>query len=281
MPSRGRRWCFTINNYEEENLKILKEKDMPEMRYLVCGEEVGESGTPHLQGYIELTRPLVMKQVKALIGCERAHLEHARGTGKQNDEYCKKDGKFFERGTPAAPGTRSDLKAVSDKMSEGASIRSMISDGIIATKAALGYAEAVAKYVEKERDWMPEVRWFWGPAGAGKTRAAREWLNNRENRYVKTSGSGKWWDGYDGHEDIIWDDFRDSQCPITDLLGIMDRYDHRLEIKGGIRQCRARRIAFTSIGHPKGLYPHAKGEPVDQILRRISMITHVDTGVGR
>lgn len=274
--SRVRRWCFTLHHYSGAELDWLKSGEIPDLRYMVCGEEMGaEDKTPHLQGYAEFTKALTMGQVKSALKSDSVHLETAKGNARENEAYCAKEGKSWTRGTPAAPGTRNDLRAVTEGLKAGTGIRTMVLDGTIGGKAALGFAEAVAKYVEPERDWLPEVQWFWGPPGAGKSRAAREWLNDPEARYVKTSGSGKWWDGYDGHPDILWDDFRDSQCPLTDLLGLLDRYGHRLEIKGGMRQCLARRIAITSIQPPSDMFAHAKGEPVGQLLRRLTHVHHV------
>jgi hypothetical protein len=57
-------WTFTLNNYtEDEVLHIggLVVDDHPfdhsssVVRSLACSEEVGKTGTPHLQGYLQLS----------------------------------------------------------------------------------------------------------------------------------------------------------------------------------------------------------------------------------
>lgn len=275
MANRYRRWTWTLNNYTEEDLWFIEEGPLPNERFIVVGKEVGASGTPHLQGYVEFSTAVTLGQLKKWLG-GKAHLEASRGTAEHNIEYCSKENVWLKRGEVAKPGERKDLKAVSAGMAAGKGIKEMLLDGTMPHSAvAIKYAETVAKYLEPSRDWVPEVRWFWGEPGVGKSRMAREWLNDKDKIFVKTSGSGKWWDGYDGQPDILWDDFRDSQCSLTDLLGMTDRYEHRFEIKGGIRQCLARRIAITSIFPPSDMFTGAKGEPVSQILRRITEVVHV------
>lgn len=106
MPSlQGKRWCFTLNNYSDEEFSRILE--IPS-KYLVVGKEVGESGTPHLQGFIIFETNQRFNHVKNLIGT-RAHLEVARGTSQQASQYCQKDGNFEERGSlPDNSGKRSD-----------------------------------------------------------------------------------------------------------------------------------------------------------------------------
>lgn len=41
---RGKHWCFTINNYDEEEQVPAPE----DVEYIVMGKEVGEDGTPHI-----------------------------------------------------------------------------------------------------------------------------------------------------------------------------------------------------------------------------------------
>ena len=73
--SPSKYWCFTLNNYKKEDINIISSKVL---NYCI-GEEVGESGTPHLQGYIEFEtkkRPLgVFKEYKNI------HWEKRKGDG--------------------------------------------------------------------------------------------------------------------------------------------------------------------------------------------------------
>jgi len=76
-------WSFTINNYDENDT-------FPDQlaSYLIEAHELGESGTPHIQGYVQLKTPLTLNQMKQL--CPTAHFEVARGTPFQNFLYCAK-----------------------------------------------------------------------------------------------------------------------------------------------------------------------------------------------
>lgn len=101
---RSNKICFTLNNYTDCDIVAFEEYfSKTTIKYAVVGQEIGENGTPHLQGYIHLdakAKECGLKFWKKEIpGGERAHFEAARGTDKQNAEYCRKDGPYIEAGT--------------------------------------------------------------------------------------------------------------------------------------------------------------------------------------
>ncbi len=81
--------CFTINNPGEDD-KVLFDPTI--MLYLVYQLEVSESGTPHFQGYMELTKAKCLNSIKTMLDCQHAHIEtrHKNSTAKQASDYCKK-----------------------------------------------------------------------------------------------------------------------------------------------------------------------------------------------
>lgn len=118
MTNPAKRWCFTINNPTDDEKAALVSNAPPNgetFKYLVFGREVGESGTPHLQGFLILSTKLRLRNVKQLAGLHRAHLEVSRGTPKEASDYCKKDGDYDEFGElPSSQGTRTDFESLKE-----------------------------------------------------------------------------------------------------------------------------------------------------------------------
>jgi len=117
--SAAKNWCFTLNNYTEDDIKRLSELvDAGKAEYLVFGKEVGDSGTPHLQGFITLNRKGRLASVKKLIG-SNPHLEIARNV-IASVQYCKKEGDWVEFGQRTnRQGTRSDLDEFKEAVKNG------------------------------------------------------------------------------------------------------------------------------------------------------------------
>jgi len=96
--SRSLYFCFTLNNWTEPEQEQLRALILsPRVGYLVFGREVGESGTPHLQGYIEFQERLRLNQVREYLP-PRAAIFVRRGNGVQASEYCKKENDFEQFG---------------------------------------------------------------------------------------------------------------------------------------------------------------------------------------
>lgn len=92
--TRSRGWCFTLNNYTESDWKDISDWLLPSAHQYIVGKEVGEQGTPHLQGYLYCENKMSFKQIKDKL--PKAHIEKAKGTPKQNRNYCSKDGDYIE-----------------------------------------------------------------------------------------------------------------------------------------------------------------------------------------
>lgn len=86
----SRTWCFTLNNYEEDDIKRIKSIDFTR---LVVGKEVAASGTPHLQGFVTLAKAARLTRMKRLH--PKAHWEVARSV-EASVVYCKKEGDYEE-----------------------------------------------------------------------------------------------------------------------------------------------------------------------------------------
>lgn len=96
------RVAFTLNNFTERELQdVVSRVQEDDVRYAVIGEETGESGTRHLQGYIALNSKdrKGIKWWKEQGGLKRAHFEAARGSDLQNYEYCAAEGKHADKQT--------------------------------------------------------------------------------------------------------------------------------------------------------------------------------------
>lgn len=121
MSERFRHWCFTVNNYTEDDFAGLSGLE-PKYKYIVCGKEVGESGTPHLQGFVSFANPIKATTLHRWFN-NRGHWLVARNP-LAAATYCKKEGNFVEFGIPPAEkhkgqGKRCDLEALRDAINEG------------------------------------------------------------------------------------------------------------------------------------------------------------------
>ena len=96
--SPKKHWVFTLNNPgpdDQGGLWLLPHD------YAVLGLEVGESGTPHIQGYVVFKNKYRMNQLKIHSPQgQRCHWEPQSlySTPSQAAEYCMKDGDFKEFG---------------------------------------------------------------------------------------------------------------------------------------------------------------------------------------
>lgn len=84
---QSKAWCFTLNNPTEEETKSIHALESKQARiaqgiqFAIYGEETGESGTRHYQGYIEFTKRIRISGCRKFLS--RAHFESRKGTPLQ------------------------------------------------------------------------------------------------------------------------------------------------------------------------------------------------------
>lgn len=244
---QGRRFVFTWNNPDGVP---TRDTFGPYCTYLIYGHEVGDSGTFHLQGYVEFSRPTRPSVLFEAI--PEAHWENARGTVKQCVDYCRKEHNWEEEGeSSGGQGSRSDVNEVVALVRQRASIRA-IAEAAPATFMRMHKGiYALMDVMSNPRTEYPEITVICGPTGTGKSRLARQMAPNAYWIF-----SHQWWDGYDpnSHVDVVWDEFYGISCPYVKLLRILDSTPCRLERKGSTLELNFRRIIITSNQHPADWY---------------------------
>lgn len=147
-------WCFTLNNFTVDQMDHLCDEFKAKDVGYIFGEEVGDQGTPHLQGYIEAAkriRPLEYFDLP-----KEVHWERRKGTKLENQRYCSKDGKVHSwKIRPVRP---------------------------VVVKDIYGWQKEVAALFDKQPD-SRTIYWIWEPDGErGKTGLAR-WLCHHRGAY--------------------------------------------------------------------------------------------------
>lgn len=268
MPAKqSTNWVFTINNpmdYKPEN----EWKD--EFKYLVYQHEKGEKGTNHLQGYCQLKNRKTLHALKKLH--QYAHWEIRKGSHEQARDYCmKQDSRIkgpFEFGKQPEQGKRTDLDAVKETIDSGASWKEIAADHF---KSFVKYERGLRSYSalnSKSRDFKTQVIVCYGPTGTGKSMYCAE--EAPDAYWYFPQKDGKWWDGYDGQEDIIIDEFY-GQLQWSAALRLFDRYPCQVECKGFTRNFAPKRIFITSNKEPIEWYS-SKYDQFETLNRRLDVV---------
>lgn len=271
MSGKSRSYCYTKNNYTPEEVEVIKKI---KSTYHVIGFEIGESGTPHLQGYIHFENPRSFKAVKKDL-CE-AHIEGLISTPEKASDYCKKpetkdpsyDPNIWEEGELPKQGKRTDVEIVREEINNGNGMRGVVR--VATNLQQIKMAEAILKYEEPQRNWKPHVTWCFGATATGKSKYAHEVFSGLDF-FRKTSNQGKWWDGYDAHQNVIIDDIDSKTMPYKCLLDLLDRYACVIECKGGTRQFLAKNIIVTTSRHPGDMF-RGEDQYGRELLRRLDRI---------
>lgn len=268
--SRTRGWAFTLNNYtddEKEHIKNIK------CNYLIFGEEVGESGTPHLQGYILFTNAKTMSAAKKTIS-KRCHIEKAIASAEKNKEYCSKDGTIFEKGDCPKQGERNDLEKLRNKiLDDELTVNDIIMENPMMYHQygrTLNKIEDL-KLRQNQRKEMTKGIWYWGPTGVGKSHKAFE--NYSPDTHYNVPDDGDWWDAYTQQDTVILNDFRGSISYNT-MLQMVDKWPYAVRRRNREPMpFTSKLVIVTSSLKPEEVYNRRDDEDkIEQLLRRFEVI---------
>lgn len=240
--------------------------------YLILGDEIcPKTEKRHWQGFVVMKSPTTLSSmIKKL---KPRHTEVCVASVLKNIKYCSKDNNLvIEDGKRPQQGHRSDIAHARAIIEETGSMRKVVDN--IDSYQAVRMSEKILTYKEPKRTWKPTVYWFWGPSGSGKTFKA---MTDAGDDVWMSGKNLKWWEGYDAHENVVIDDFRKDFCTFHELLRILDRYEYRVEVKGGSRQLLAKNIWITSCYPPQHVYDTR--EDIKQLIRRLDVIQQFGTNV--
>lgn len=240
---RSRSWCIT----EHKNFNLKFE----DAEYWIIGQEIGkETKKEHLQCYV------YYKDARSFTAMKKdfptSHIEAAKGSPWQNRQYCIKDGTYTEGGQLPQQGKRTDI---SDFME---AIRSGMDD----IDLSISFPSCFARYLrsidrlrkavlaKKHKGFSPvEVYVYYGAAGVGKTSK----VEAKDPDVYHVTTDALWWDGYNGQEAILFDDFYGG-IKYCKLLKLLDGYKFQLPVKGGFTWKCWKRVYITSNVHPEKWY---------------------------
>lgn len=298
MPAgNAKNWCFTLNADEKkgEHLTWRVAKECPldwwarseqtGLLYMVVQVEAAPTtGKVHCQGYIALKERTSLPTLKKLFS-PGAHWEVARGTPKENYEYCTKEhglaGPWEMGKRPDGKGTRSDLKGVYAMVKAektNAEILEATEGKAAKFEKAVNFMRATLNEKASDRQLQGvNVVVLYGPTGTGKTYAAVNHFG-KDDYHIQdcpaTPNSKLWFDGYAGQRVLILDDFSGDFCNYRYLLRVLDKYRLKVEIKGSHVWALWTTVVITTNVHPSGWYGAATNSA--PLRRRINEIRYCE-----
>lgn len=279
-----RAWIFTWNNYPVDAYDQFQ-AHRDEIIAINIGREVGDSGTPHLQGHLVLKKPCRLAHLHALF--PHVHFEPRRGSELQAVEYTRKEGNADRLDwDDRHQGSRTDISAVASLVSANPRL-GVLSVAQQMPTAFLKYHSGVnalsrALIPKPPRVRDVEVFWFHGVTGSGKSFTAdleaHAAASDDSDVYRWSIQSLRWAEGYLGQRCVIFEELRPSWADFTfaKLLVLLDKYQCSVEVKGSsVPWCATKIWITTALSPDQFLSPEEhKSNPygIEQLFRRITTV---------
>lgn len=281
--SRKRAWCFTLNNPTEQEIEDLRSAvGSDRCKRAIFGREGQSEGkTPHLQGVVEWTHAVSLSGTKKRLGSNRYHLQPRRGTPWEAWSYCLKEDPEAETwgDAPTEDEDPNDSWGMALAVLEnGGSVLDVIRrwPGHVRSINALERALIMIQNGQTQ-EWRDlEVTYISGSPGCGKTRMVMEG-EGYGNVYRVRKGSNPW-DGYDGQEAVLFDEFR-SDFKLAAMLEWLDGYPVALPARYQDKRAAFTRVYLVSNWELKDQYPGVQDQDPETwaaFLRRIHQVMRMN-----
>lgn len=274
--SKTQRWTFTVNKPD----KWRPAWDETAMEYLVWEvEHAPTTGTEHIQGYVRYKKRKTFETVSKLFP-RGTHIEVAKGTEAQNRAYCTKEDAaegaehgVFDGGA-GQQGRRTDLQIIGEKILSGISLKDIAMEY---PESYIRYHSGIDKLTKLVKPQPPLQRTIrttilWGPTGTGKTHRC---LTSFPKAYSVSPGDHPW-DGYDGQDVIIFDEFRPEFWPITQMNKYLDKWPCELNARYNNKPAAWTKVFIISNIDPSDWWANEPLMLKDAVWRRIGPIYFVD-----
>ena len=249
------------------DLTFYEKIDKSKVRYLIIGAEVcPTSKRNHWQGFIYWKNDKYWNSMQKLMNPRFFEPMYHKSWPGANKNYCSKDGNLImEFGDCPAQGRRTDLIELKHMLMHTNTAIDKVVIEHCENLQQIQFVEKLAKYRPNKRDKNEGVLvyWLYGPPGTGKTR----YVWDKEPNLYKAF-SDKWWDGYDGQEAVLIDDFREGWCSFARLLELTDRYPIKMEVKTTTTWAAWKRIYITSPYNIRNTFTNS--ENLWQLERRLA-----------
>jgi len=178
--------------------------------------------------------------------------------------------KFFDGGSISkGQGSRSDLQEIKELIALGATEEKLaaehFSQWVYHRKAFAAYRSLL----QIKRSWVTKVYVLVGKPGTGKSRVCH---SASDDLWVATDCTGRWFDGYQGQKDVLFDDFDGTDAQLGTFLKLCDRYAMDVPVKGGFVNWKPERIFFTSNVQVETWWAGASSDQFGAFKRRVTKL---------
>lgn len=266
MNKQFRHFAFTWNNYckHDENWETSLKAQLEKLgaNYYIYAEEVGEKGTPHIQGYVQLKTRKYFNMLKQTLH-PTCHITVVNGSSQDNINYCKKTDKFCEVGELREIG-RARAKQARDwelliNLAKNNDLLRIEQDS---PKDYIVYYRTFKTIAMDNLNPIAIQRrclWIFGKPGSGKSRVCHMLFP-----FAYWKNGNKWWDGYRGEDTVVLDDL-DTPVLFGHLKRWADRYKVVGEVKGSSVGLTYNQFIVTSNFTPSDLAAQDDRMPIATI----------------